>query len=461
MLRFGWLISTLIMVSGLAVASGTPPVATATGLSVPIEYYRLANGLRVVLAHDASIPTVTVGTYYHIGFRLEPLGRTGFAHLFEHLMFQETPNLRKGEADQAIAGNGGLGNGSTRFDYTNYYEVVPSNTLETALFVEADRMRGLVVSESSIQNQKDVVKNEVRVNVLNRPYGGFPWLDLPQAAYTNWHNAHNFYGELDEIDAATYPDVRTFYETYYVPSNAVLVIAGAFDPTTIRHSVDRHFGSLPTRAAPPRPDLRETSEGKPREVSRTDALAPRPALAVGYPLPERNTDEWFAFNLLDVILLQGEESRLWQRLVTERGISDGIEGGINLLGSPYDYEGPMLWSASLVHDKTLSDLQVLREIDAVIDELQTHPIDQGEMQRARTKVRSALYDIAGSPSRFGLIEILACAALFDDDPSAVNRIEARLGAVSPEQIRDVARKYLSARDRTVIHLQAGAEASQP
>ena len=178
-------------------------------------------------------------------------------------------------------------------------------------------------------------------------------------------------------------------------------------------------------------------------------------------MPERNTDEWFAFNLLDVILLQGEESRLWQHLVTERGISDGIEGGINLLGSPYDYEGPMLWSASLVHDKTISDLQVLREIDAVINELQTRPIDEDEMQRARTKVRSALYDIAGSPTRFGLIEMLACAALFDDNPFGVNRIEARLGAVSPEQIREVARKYLSARNRTVIHLQAGAEATQP
>jgi predicted Zn-dependent peptidase len=339
--------------------------------------------------------------------------------------------------------------------------VVPSNTLETALFVEADRMRGLAVSEASIQNQKDVVKNEVRVNVLNRPYGGFPWLDLPQAAYANWHNAHNFYGELEEIDAATYTDVRTFYETYYVPSNAVLVIAGAFEPSTIRALVDRQFGSLTAREAPPRPDIRETSDGKPRDVTRTDALAPRPALAIGYPLPDRNTDEWFAFNLLDVILLQGEESRLWQHLITERGISDGIDGGINLLGSPYDYEGPMLWSASLVHDKSVSDAQVLREFDAVIDELQTRPVGQDEMQRARTKVRSALYDIAGSPTRFGLIEILACAALFDDNPAAINRIEARLASVSPEQIREVARKYLSPSNRTVMHLQAGAEASQP
>jgi predicted Zn-dependent peptidase len=461
MLRFGWLALIFISANCMAIGNTAPPTVAPIGLNVPIEYYRLNNGLRVVLAHDASIPTVTVGTYYHIGFRLEPPGRTGFAHLFEHLMFQETPNLRKGEADQAIAGNGGLGNGSTRFDYTNYFEVVPSNTLETALFVEADRMRGLVVSGPSIQNQKDVVKNEVRVNVLNRPYGGFPWLDLPQAAYVNWHNAHNFYGELDEIDAATLADVRSFYETYYVPSNAVLIVAGAFDPSKIRSMVEKHFGELTARDAPPRPDIREGAQDSPRERIRTDPLAPRPALAVGYPLPERNTDEWFAFNLLDVILLQGEESRLWQRLVTEKGISDSVDGGINLLGSPYDYEGPMLWSASLVHDNSISDIQVLREMDAVLDELQSRPIGQEEMQRARTKVRSALYDIAGSPTRFGLIEILACGALFDDDPSAVNRIESRLGAVSPEQVRDVARKYLQASRRTVVHLRSGAEASQP
>jgi predicted Zn-dependent peptidase len=235
MLRFGCFVCIWMMASGLAVAGTSTPVIPPSGLNVPVEYYRLGNGLRVVLAHDASIPTVTVGTYYHIGFRLEPPGRTGFAHLFEHLMFQETPNLRKGEADQAIAGNGGLGNGSTRFDYTNYFEVVPSNTLETALFVEADRMRGLAVSESSIQNQKDVVKNEVRVNVLNRPYGGFPWLDLPQAAYTNWHNAHNFYGELDEIDAATYTDVRAFYETLLRPIERSLGHCQA-------HSSPRRFG---------------------------------------------------------------------------------------------------------------------------------------------------------------------------------------------------------------------------
>ena len=432
-----------------------------TGLTVPVEFYTLGNGLRVVLAHDESIPTVTVGTYYHIGFRLEPRGRTGFAHLFEHLMFQETPNLRKGEADEIIAGNGGLGNGSTRFDYTNYFEVVPSNVLEAALFVEADRMRGLAVAESSISNQKDVVKNEVRVNVLNRPYGGFPWLDLPQAAFENWHNAHNFYGELDEIDAATYSDVKAFYETYYVPSNAALVVAGAFNPATIRPLIEREFGGLPTKPAPVRPAYDEPSQSHPKEGSRTDPLAPQPAFSIGYQVPNRKTEDWFAFILLDVVLLQGEESRLWQRIVTEKGFADSIDGGINLLGTAYDYEGPMLWTASVVHDANVTDTQIRDTVESVIADVQKNGVSELELARARKKLRSAVYDLIGSPTRFGLVEILASTALFDNDPELINQLEARFAAISPDMIRSVASRYLVKEKQTVFALKAGAARVSP
>ncbi len=461
MLRFLPILSALLLgamgLSGFAAERAT----NLQQLSIPIDYYTLDNGLRVVLAPDSSIPTVTIGTYYHIGFRIEPRNRTGFAHLFEHLMFQETPNLKKGEADRVIAGNGGLGNGSTRFDYTNYFEVVPNNVLEATLYVEADRMRGLAISEASIQNQKDVVKNEVRVNVLNRPYGGFPWLDLPQAANKNWFNAHNFYGELEEIEAATDADIAAFYTSYYIPSNAVLVIAGDFDPQKIRAQVAAQFASLPARPAPPRPDLSEPKQTAPQETTRTDPLAPRPALAFGYHLPPRNTEDWYAFLLLDVILLQGEESRLWQRLVTERGYADSIEGGVNLLGTAYDYEGPMLWSASLVHDSGLDEARVLTEVESVIASLRHSPVSAAELATARTKVRSALYDVAGSPDRFGLVEILASLALFDNDPTAVNRIESRLGKITPKQIQTVARKYLVPTNRTVVHLRAGAASATP
>jgi predicted Zn-dependent peptidase len=429
-----------------------------TRLSVPLQYYRLANGLRVVLAQDTSVPTVTVGVYYHIGFRIEPHGRTGFAHLFEHLMFQETANLAKGEAEHIVAGNGGISNGSTRFDYTNYYEAVPSHVLEPALFVEAERMRALSLGAASLQNQKDVVKNEVRVNVLNRPYGAFPWLDLPQAANVNWHNAHNFYGELDEIDAATLEDVRAFHDTYYVPANAVLVVAGDFDDGSARAAIERQFGPLPARAEPARPDVSEPEQTAPRSAERVDGLAPRPALAFGYTLPPRGTPEWYAFGLIDEILLQGEDSRLYRRLVNERKYSDGVDGGINLLGNMFDYEGPSQWAVYLVHDSASTPAAITADLDAVIAELQSTPVPAAELARARTKIRSELYDLAGSPTRFGLIGILAAFSLYDDDPTKINRIEDEFSKVTPALIRETARKYLVPSRRTTLTLLPGRAA---
>jgi zinc protease len=448
----------------LATRHGPPPAAAAASaapvqLSVPVEYYRLANGLRVVLSRDPSVPTATIAMYYHIGFRLEPRDRTGFAHLFEHLMFQETTNLAKGEADRLVSGNGGVSNGSTRLDYTNFFQVVPSHVVEPVLWVEAERMRGLALTPASLRNQQDVVKNEVRVNVINRPYGAFPWLDLPLAANTNWYNAHNFYGELTDIDAATLADVRAFYDTYYVPANAVLVVAGDFDGTATRAAIERYFAPLPTRPEPARPDIGEPRQLEARSATRADPLAPRPALAFGYHVPERNTPAWYAFGLLDQILLQGEDSRLWQRLVKERGYGAAVEGGINLIGNMFDYEGPMLWAAFLVHDPGASDAAIEGDVDAVVRRLQTELVGPAELERALTKIRSALYDVAGSPTRFGLVDLLASFALYDDDPARINRLEAEFRKVTPELLRQTAQEYLRPSNRTRVTLLAARAAA--
>ena len=449
----GSALCALALLAGAAARAA--PESMPARIHVPVEYYRLPNGLRVVLSRDSSAPTVTVAVYYHVGFRSEPRDRTGFAHLFEHLMFEETTNLPKGEADKLVNGNGGTGNGSTRFDFTNYYEVVPSNALEPVLWVEAERMRGLVLSGTSLQNQKDVVKNEVRVNVLNRPYGAFPWIDLPQAANRNWHNAHNFYGEFADIDAATLADVRAFYDSYYVPANAVLVVAGDFERTPTAAAIERYFGALPTRAAPPRPDVSEPPQSEPRSASRSDPLAPRPALAFGYHVPARNTPAWYAFGLIDQILLQGEDSRLWQRLVKARGYTDAVEGGINLLGNMFDDEGPTLWAGSLVHDAGTSDESILADVDAEIARLQTQLVAPAELERAITKIRSALYDVAGSATRFGLVDLLASFALFDNDPARINDLEVQFRRVTPELVRQTAREYLATKQRTRLSLAAG------
>src|SRR5580765_6121174 len=259
------------------VAHDTPPQSE---LKVPVEYYKLPNGLRVVLSVDHTAPTVCVAVYYRIGFRIEPKDRTVFAHLFEHMMFQGSQNLGKMEFIKLVQQNGGTLNGSTRFDFTNYFEILPSNKLETMLWAEADRMNGLAVTEDNLKNQQGVVGNEVKVNVINRPYGGFPWLDMPQYANTNWYNAHNFYGDLKDIEAATLADVDAFFKTYYAPNNAALAIVGDFDVVEARQWVEKYFGGIKASNLPAQPDLSEPKQSKERNASRVDPLAKRPAIAI-------------------------------------------------------------------------------------------------------------------------------------------------------------------------------------
>src|SRR5688572_4257551 len=288
-MRFPRLATLAIAVSVGACASGgvsapatapAPAAATPSAparFSIPVDYDTLPNGLKVVLSRDTTAPVAAVAVYYNIGFRIEPRDRTGFAHLFEHMMFQGSNNLGKMEFIKLVQSNGGVLNGSTRFDFTNYFEVVPSNTLETMLWAEADRMRGLAITQENLTNQQGVVKNEVRVNVLNQPYGGFPWLDMPQIANTNWYNAHNFYGDLEDLDAATLADVQSFFKQYYAPNNAVLVVVGDYNPAQTKAWIDKYFAAIPRVELPPKPDITEPRQTAEKRQSKEDRLAQRPA----------------------------------------------------------------------------------------------------------------------------------------------------------------------------------------
>ena len=443
-----------------AIAAAAPTTQAPT-LSVPIEYFKLDNGLRVVLSSDHSVPLATVAVYYNIGFRIEPRDRTGFAHLFEHMMFQGSTNLGKMEFVKLIQNNGGVLNGSTRFDFTNYYEVVPANTLETMLWAEADRMGGLSITQANLDNQNGVVQNEVKVNVLNRPYGGFPWLDVPQYANRNWYNAHNFYGDLADLNAATLKDVLAFHETYYGPNNAALVVAGDFDPAQARTWIEKYFGGIKSRPLPAQPDVSEPAQTEERRASKVDALAPRPALAIAYHVPERWTPEWLAFGVIDQLLLQGEDSALTRKLVKERGYTDSVTGGINLLGNMYNYKGPMLWTLGLVHDSDHSTDEILADLDTAIRQIQDQPVSSADFERALTKMRSGFYNVIGSASRFGLVDLLASLALFDDDPARINRLDADFRSVTPELIQQTARKYLVPSNRTVLTIEPAKVSAAP
>ena len=455
-LRSGVALAAVVLMSVSTFAAPAPKATPSNAFTVPVVYYKLPNGLRVVLSPDHSAPTVAVAVYYRIGFRVEPRDRTGFAHLFEHMMFQGSQNLGKMEMIKLVQQNGGTLNGSTRFDFTNYFEIVPANKLETMLWAEADRMRGLDVNEDNLKNQQGVVGNEVKVNVLNRPYGGFPWLDMPQYANANWYNAHNFYGDLKDIEAATLPDVQQFFKTYYVPNNAALAVVGDFDPADARKMVEKYFANIPATKKVKEPDLTEPRQEKEKKASKVDPQAKRPALAVAYHMPDRNTPEYYAMGLLDQILLEGDDSLLHQELVQKRGMTGGVEGGINMLGNMYDYNGPMLWTAYLFHDSNVKDNDILAAIDTVIDPLRTKPIDQKTLDRAMVKLRSDFYDQLSQFNGFGLADMLASFALFDDNPARVNDIESQFRKITPVLIQKTAQEYLRPTNRTVLAIEPGA-----
>ncbi len=434
--------------------------AAAFAYEVPVDYRRLDNGLRVVLSPEPSAPVVTVGVYYEVGFRLEPRGRSGFAHLFEHLMFQGSEHLAKMELVRLIQQNGGMLNGSTRTDFTNYFEVLPKAALELALWLEAERMRGPVITQEELDNQRDVVKNEVRVNVLNRPYGGFPWLDMTERAFSNWHNAHNGYGEFADLDAAGLDDVQHFFETYYSPRNAVLVVVGDIDVEQTFGLVRREFESIEGPVPPPAPDLSEPPPTEERRFTRQDPLATRPALAFAYHTPERGTPQFAALGVLHQLLGEGDDALLHRELVHRRGYSSSVAAGMNFLGNMHNARTPLLWTCSLLHDTDTTPEEILAAADEVIEPLRAAPVSDAQFELALIKARASLYDTLASSLFPGLgrLDLLASFALFDDDPERINRLEAEQRALTPAIVQQTAHDYLDPARRTVIALEPGGAA---
>jgi zinc protease len=425
--------------------------ASAQSFSVPVVYRKLPNGLRVVVSEDHAAPVVVVEVMYRIGFRIEPRNRTGFAHLFEHLMFQGSEHVGKFEHVRIVNENGGTLNGSTRFDHTNYFEVMPSNALELAMWLEADRMRSLKITPENLKNQQDVVSEEVRVNVLNQPYGAFEWLGLPQKANTNWYNAHNFYGDLSDLQAATLDDVKQFFDTYYAPNNAVLVVSGDTTPDEVMKLAEKHFGGIPSRQLPARPDIKEPAQATEKSFNESDKLARTPALAFGYHLPDRMTKDFFALSLLDPLLVSDESAKLYQALVKENQIASAVSGGFNYgLGNNFDYNGPMLYTFRVDYRPDLKGDDVLKVVDKVIAAVQEHGITAEELKQAKVNFRSSFLENLESGGGFGRADLLAALALYDDDPNRINTIFGELDKVTVADVQQAAKKYLVPANRTSI-----------
>jgi zinc protease len=433
---------------------------TASGQEwkAPTAMKKLSNGLTVVVSEDHSAPTFGICISYGIGFRLEPEGRTGFAHLFEHMMFEGTPNAPKGVFVRVIEGGGGLVNGDTRYDFTEYVESGPIAALDPALWLEADRMKTLDFSVKNLDNQRNVVEEEVRVNVLNQPYGSFFWLDLPQKAFDTYPNSHNFYGDFKDLDAANIGDVKKFYEQYYTPNNAVLAIVGDVKSAEMFAKVEKYFAAIPSSPTPPRPEVNETPQNSERRLSQTDKLAKIPALAIGYHMPPRSSPEAVVGAVTAELLHNGEASVLYQALVKDKQAAVEVAGGVNWpLGNPFEYNGPTLMTSFIVYPPNVSEDQLLAAYDGTVAELAAKGPTREQVERIAAKMRSDWY--GGLEIPLTRASALSHAVLFEGNFDNVYDLPGRIAKVTPEQIRAFAAKYLVPANRTIIN-RAPAPAGQ-
>ena len=450
---------TKVVLSFLLLLVPAAGLAQTTPFKVPVEYFTLPNGLKVVVSEDRTAPVALVEVMYNIGFRSEPKGRTGFAHLFEHMMFQGSANVKKMEHVAFMQQAGGVVNGSTRLDYTNYFQVLPSNAVEVALWLEADRMRSLDVSAENLKNQQNVVSEEVRVNVLNQPHAAFEWLEIWQRANVNWANAHNFYGDLADLEAATLTDVQNFFKTYYAPNNAVLVVVGDVSAADVRRLAEKHFGEIPRQPLPKPTDDGEPPQKEEKRFTRDDTLARTPALAVAWHLPPRMTKDFFALSVLDPLLVSDESARLHRKLVRDDRLAMSVIGAFNFLGNNWDVRGPMLFTLRVDYLNDKKAPQVLDAIDGVLSEVREKGITEAELKQAKTALRSSfLEDLEGGfMPRFGRANLMAAFALFDDDPGRINTVLEELEKVTVEDVKAAAGRWFVKANQTSIDSRPAAK----
>jgi len=425
---------------------------------IPVERFVLPNGLRVVLSRDNSVPVVAVYLLFDVGSRVEVEGKTGFAHLFEHMMFQGSDNAPKGMHFQWIESNGGTMNGSTHWDYTDYYEVLPSNQLALGLWLEADRMRGLAVTQENLDNQRDAVKQERLMSFDNQPYATALLERWPEVAYRNWQNSHSLIGSFEDLDAASVEDVHHFFRTYYAPNNAVLTISGDFDSAEARRMVEEYFGDIPPQPQPTRRSLEEPAWEEPIWTRVEDPLAQVPAVIVGYPGPKRRSDDYFTLVLLDMVLTAGESSRLFQALVKDQQSLIQFEAALGWpFASSIDYREPGRYSFFLLHNPAFTAEQIRQQLETELQRVATEGVGEDEMLRARAMLRSSRVSQMQSCLSRGMT--IGRYELFDGDPNLVNEDLQRLLRVEASEIQDLAGRLFRRDQQAVLEVAPGAAAA--
>ncbi|HYY57312.1 MAG TPA: pitrilysin family protein, partial [Pyrinomonadaceae bacterium] len=416
-------------------------------------------GLRVILSEDHTVPVISVAVYYNTGSRNEKPGRTGFAHLFEHMMFQGSENVPKAAHFQYVYNNGGVLNGTTSTERTNYFETMPAHQLPLALWLESDRMRSLKVTQENLDNQRNAVQEEKRLNFDNKPYiNGLVHLD--EMIFKNPANAHSTIGSMEDLNAATVEDVREFFRIYYAPNNAVLTIVGDFDPKVARALVEKYFGTIPRQPDPPPVDVKEPAEVAVRQDTFQDQFAPTPAFLLGWKLPARRTPDFYALSLASDLLVGGESSRLYQKLIK------GDESLVSLQGGIEERRGPSSLTLFMIPKPGRGAAQIRQTVMGEIKRLATEGPSAEEMEKLQNNLRNgAVRERQSSLSR---AQRLAEFALYDNDPNLFNTEFERYMLVTAAQIKDAVARHLDTNNVAVLDIvparaarPAAAAAAQP
>jgi zinc protease len=404
----------------------------------------LPNGLRVLSAVDKSSPTVAIQVIYKVGSKDDPEGRSGFAHLFEHLMFKATKNMRSEMMDRLTEDVGGVNNAYTADDVTGYWEVVPSNYLETLLWAEADRMGSLVVDDASFKSERDVVKEEYRERVLSSPYGRLFYLLLNTKSFSAHPYKRPGIGSIEDLNAASIEDVRAFHQTFYRPDNATLVVVGDFDEKQFDAWVDKYFGPVPKPDRPlPRVTAKEPARtGEMRTVEYAPGV-PLPAVAFTYLAPPQKDEDTAALRVAEVILSAGESSRLYRSLVYEQQVAQVAQAGTDLR------EDVSLFTfiAILASGKRPEDAE--RALLAEIKKMQDAPVTAAELEKAKNQLVTG--QLRERETNNGKASALAEAAVLKGDPKRVNTELESLSKVSAADVQRVLKKYLTDANRLVIY----------
>ncbi len=411
--------------------------------STPIEEFTLANGLRVVLSPDRAVPVVSIAVYYDVGSRNEKEGRTGFAHLFEHMMFQGSENVPKAAHFQYIFNAGGTMNGTTSTERTNYFETLPSNYLPLAFWLESDRMRSLKVTQENLDNQRHAVQEEKRLRYDNQPYVT-AFLRMNELIFSNPANAHSTIGSMEDLDAATIDDVKEFFRIYYAPNNAVLTVVGDFDNDEARALVEKYFANIPSQPQPPPVDVSEPEAVAILEETFHDPLAPAPAFVLGWKIPERRTREFYALSLAGTLLFEGDSSRLYQKLVKGDESVVSIEGGMD------ERRGP---SALYIFALPKPGEEVTNIREQIFDEIRRIATD-GPTEAEMEKLRNSLCNdsVRGRQSTMYRAQRLAEFALYDSDPHLVDSELDHYLSISADDIKNAVARYVDVDNRVVLDI---------